>query len=369
VAQLGALLQQAQALVPDAIRLTLALVEVNSHSRNVTGVNRAGRLLEEAFALPGLELRRIPGAAVGDHLFWSTAAARWRPPILLVGHHDTIFPPGCFEGFKREGARAYGPGCSKSKAGLALIWAATRTLASAKLLADIPLVIASVSDQELGGSDSRNHLQAEAERADVALVFEPGRADDAIVTARPGALHVSVTSKSLPPGAARTDDGGSAWSLARFVELARAQPNYRHGITFKLGSHFAATIHLEFETLDEAEILVRRLREVASTTALPETVLEVEANISREPMLRTASSTALYEGYAECQRAAGLGCGQHTLASGGSAANTLAGAGVPVIDALGPRGGGVHTFGEYLDVTSFHPKVEALVRFLCRSLR
>ncbi|MBC7973731.1 MAG: M20/M25/M40 family metallo-hydrolase, partial [Myxococcales bacterium] len=49
---------------------------------------------------------------------------------------------------------------------------------------------------------------------------------------------------------------------------------------------------------------------------------------------------------------------------GGSDANTVAPLGVPAIDGLGPRGAGFHTTNEYVELATFVPKAEALVRFL-----
>jgi glutamate carboxypeptidase len=38
--------------------------------------------------------------------------------------------------------------------------------------------------------------------------------------------------------------------------------------------------------------------------------------------------------------------------------------GVPAIDGLGPRGAGFHTTHEYVELDTFAPKAEALLRFL-----
>jgi glutamate carboxypeptidase len=38
--------------------------------------------------------------------------------------------------------------------------------------------------------------------------------------------------------------------------------------------------------------------------------------------------------------------------------------GVPAIDGLGPRGAGFHTTTEYVELATFVPKAEALLRFL-----
>ena len=44
-----------------------------------------------------------------------------RRPIALVGHLDTVFPPGTFEGFKRDGDLARGPGVLDMKGGLVVV--------------------------------------------------------------------------------------------------------------------------------------------------------------------------------------------------------------------------------------------------------
>jgi glutamate carboxypeptidase len=92
--------------------------------------------------------------------------------------------------------------------------------------------------------------------------------------------------------------------------------------------------------------------------------LEVTSDASRLPLERTPASAALHAEYAACARAAGLGDGEAPLVGGGSDANTIAPLGVPAIDALGPRGAGFHTLDEYVELASFVPKAEALVRFL-----
>src|SRR5688572_10933553 len=75
-------------------------VRVNSFSGNIEGVNAVGDLLAADFAaVPGLTLERHPGEGVGDHLVWRTPGWSDLPAErqLLIGHHDTVFPPGTFE--------------------------------------------------------------------------------------------------------------------------------------------------------------------------------------------------------------------------------------------------------------------------------
>jgi len=82
------------------------LVEKNSFTDNKDGGLAVGALLAELFASPNVTLERTQSGKFADHLVWTSA---WKPKndrrIALVGHLDTVFPPGTFEGFKRDGAR------------------------------------------------------------------------------------------------------------------------------------------------------------------------------------------------------------------------------------------------------------------------
>ena len=94
------------------------------------------------------------------------------------------------------------------------------------------------------------------------------------------------------------------------------------------------------------------------------TSIDLEGGIKHLPMEKTAASDALFREYAACQRAAGLGDGEQPLVGGASDANTVSAVGLPTIDGLGPRGAGFHTTDEYVELDSFAPKAEALLRFL-----
>jgi glutamate carboxypeptidase len=365
---------------PEMLSLTRSWVEVNSYTQNVAGVNAVGARLREAFSLPALELTVIPGGdSYGDHLVWRTAAAD-TAPILLVGHHDTVFPPGHFEGWREDGDRAIGPGALDMKGGLAIIRTALAALDDVGLLAKLPVIVACVSDEEVGSPTSAPHLRRLAQGATCALVFESGRANDMIITRRKGvgAMTVTALGKAAHSGNNHRDGANAIWALARFVDAAQALTSYARGVTVNVGQISGGTskntvperaeckVDLRYETVADAEALVSDLRAAASaaSAAVEGVNLEIQGGVNRLPLERTPASAALRDEYAACARAAGLGDGEAPLLGGGSDANTVAPLGVPAIDGLGPRGAGFHTTSEYVELSSFLPKAEALVRFL-----
>ncbi|MDB4953127.1 MAG: Acetylornithine deacetylase/Succinyl-diaminopimelate desuccinylase [Myxococcales bacterium] len=361
----------------EMIALTRTWVEINSYTANVEGVNRVGALLREAFSLPSLTCKTIPGGPEhGDHLIWRTSASG--APIVLVGHHDTVFPPGHFEGWREEGRRAVGPGALDMKGGLSIIRATLAALDEVGALADLPIVVVSVADEEIGSPSSTPHLIEAARGAACALVFESGRAADAIITRRKGvgAMTVVAHGKAAHAGNNHKDGANAIWALAKFVDAAQQLTDYTRGRTVNVGQFSGGTskntvperaecmLDLRYETVADAEELVASIRAAAETAAIAGVRMEVTGGARRLPLERTTASAALREEYAACARSVGLGDGEAALLGGGSDANTIGPLGVPVIDGLGPRGAGFHTTTEYVELDTFAPKAEALLRFL-----
>ncbi len=367
----------------EMLALTRSWVEINSFTENRAGVNQVGAMLREAFALRGLACTVIPGGdQFGDHLIWRTPAATraGAAPILLIGHHDTVFPPGHFEGWREEAGRATGPGALDMKGGLAVIRTALAALEDVGELAALPVVVVSVADEEVGSPSSTPHLKDAAHGAAAALVFESGRAADAIITRRRGvgAMTVVAHGKAAHAGNNHKDGANAIWAIARFVDAVQGLTDYARGRTVNVGlvgggtskntvpERAECSLDLRYETIADAEQLVGEVRAAAqaAAAAVPGVHMEVSGGARRLPLERTEASAKLRDEYAACARASGLGDGEAPQLGGGSDANTVAPLGVPAIDGLGPRGAGFHTTHEYVELDTFGPKAEALVRFL-----
>jgi glutamate carboxypeptidase len=379
-------LAAAQRRGEEALPLLRRWVEINSFTANLAGVAAVGEALAEAFALPGLVLsrHRAGGGDFGDHLVWRTPAWDARPAdrVVLVGHHDTVFPPGTFEVWELAGDRLRGPGVLDMKGGLVTVRTALAALADAGALAGLPLAVVSVSDEEVGSPDSRALLEEVARGARAALVFEAGRMTDAIVTQRKGTgkVTVRVVGKAAHAGNDITAGINAIWALARFIDGAQRAGDTERGVTINVGTVVGGSsantvperaecvIDFRFVRADDGHALMAALdriaRDLADETGARFTM---EGGVRRPPLERTEASVALMAAYAEGARAAGLEAGECPLIGGGSDANTVSAIGVPAIDGLGPRGKGFHTHDEHIIVPTMMQRVEALVRFLLRN--
>lgn len=383
-AQLAAALAALTARHAETLPLIEELVNINSFTGNVEGVELVAERLKEALAKTGMALTVTPGEGRGSHLTFSTAAASHAPAMLLVGHHDTVFPPGSFEGFTVEGDMARGPGVLDMKGGLAVIVTVLKALSDARLLDALPLRFVTVSDEEVGSQTSRGMLEALAKSARAALVFEAGRAGDAIITSRRGSgfAVVAAHGKAAHAGNALSTGRNAIWALSRFIDKAQTLTDDARGLSVSTGlvrggtsrntvaAEATAELDLRFSDARGEADLIAALERAATEVAtnLPGTRLDVQVEVTRRPWERSAENAALCERYARCQEQAGLLSAEAPRMGGGSDANTVGSLGLPAIDGLGPRGTGFHTHGEHISIASLALKAEALLRFLLAEL-
>lgn len=361
------------------------LCMVNSFTDNVPGGRRVGELLAELCApIPHLWVRRVESESgrFAPHWLFGTKAAEASAEgaVAIVGHLDTVFPPGTFEGFRYDGAIARGPGVLDMKGGLVVAIEALRALDRAGQLEGRKVVLAIVSDEEVGSPEGRPLLQRELAGASCALVLEAGRKGDAIITSRKGTAGVAARAhgKAAHAGNAHKEGANAIWALARFVDLAQGLTDYERGVTINVGKVSGgqgkntvpdaaeALLDFRFITTADGEATMDALRAAAQRAAgsVPGTHIDIEGGIARTPLERTGSNVALFKEYAECAKAAGLGHGEAALVGGGSDASSTSAIGVPSIDGLGPRGTGFHTKEELIEAATLVPKAEAIARFL-----
>lgn len=359
------------------------LVEVNSFTDNREGGLEVGRRLRSLLALPGVDASSIASMRYADHWVFRTAGNPRLAPVALLGHLDTVFPPGVFEGYRVDGALRRGPGVLDMKGGLVVVAFALRGLAESfpgGLEALPPLRIVVVADEEVGSPEGAGVIRQAIAGSTAALVFESGRAQDAIITRRKGtgAVNAIAHGKAAHAGNHHAEGRNAIWALARWIDAAQRLTDYDRGVTVNVGKisggqgkntvpdRAEAQADIRYITRADGEALTQELRVAAeqAAAAVPGTRLELSGGVGREPLERTAASGSLMEAYAAAARASGLGDGEAPLIGGGSDASTSGAMGIASIDGLGPRGKGFHTVDEHIEVDTLVPKAEALARFL-----
>jgi glutamate carboxypeptidase len=233
------------------------------------------------------------------------------------------------------------------------------------------------TDEELGSQTSEGLIEETVSEARAALVLEPS-ANGALKTERKGASRYRIRIKGRAAHAGLDPERGANAgvelaqqilaidALGREDHLTTVTPTLASAGTSGNTVPGSAQVEVDVRALssDELDRVDRELHGLGPT--VEGTSLDVQLLGRAPPMPRTASKDL----FALARRTAdelGIGPLKEASVGGGSDGNFIASLGVPVLDGLGPVGGGAHARTEHV-VVSAMPERAALVAALVAEL-
>ncbi|MFC9007743.1 M20 family metallopeptidase [Streptomyces microflavus] len=380
-----------------------ALVRCESYSADHAALARSA---EAVGALGARLLGTAPESIVIDgvtHLRWVFGT----PRVLLVGHHDTVWPTGSLEArpWSVTAGIARGPGVLDMKAGLVQMFHA---LASLRTLDGVCVLVN--GDEEIGSPTSRELIEEAARGSAAAFVLEAsGDRDGAVKTARKGSSRYEVTvhgraahagldpekgvnaaveaahqvlaiagigaavaggagSTGVPGGtgatgvagdSAATGGGAGTSTVTPTLLSAGSTPN-----TVPARARIAVDVRVPTSAAqDHIDALLRGL-----TPHTPGARLEIQ-DIGGRPPMEPGASAELFALASRIARELGQGPLRGIAVGGVSDGNCTAAVGCPTLDGLGAVGAGDHADDEYVEVASMIPRSRLLAELVTRTLR
>jgi glutamate carboxypeptidase len=308
----------------------------------------------------------------GPHVHWKGSDDT---KVLIVGHHDTVFPLGTVarRPFTREGNVGRGPGIFDMKAG---IIQAIYGVAAVKEWRQVEILI--TADEEVGSHASRALLEERARATGAVLVLEPSADGGALKIARKGTgtFNVTITGRASHAGLEPEKGINALVELAaqvsRIVAIARPEvgttvtPTVAKAGTADNVVPDSATIAVDVrcvipEEKDRLEAEMSRL-----TATLAGARVEVSGGMNRPPMHESMTTElfAIAEKVADDYGIRGL---RGVAVGGGSDGNLTAAVGVRTLDGLGAVGAGAHAETEHVQLDAM-PERAALVAGLVQSI-
>jgi glutamate carboxypeptidase len=292
------------------------------------------------------------------HLRWRLGTGPRR--VLVLGHHDTVWPLGTLAELPWSVADGVvrGPGVFDMKAGIVQAFTALGALRADG--ADLDGVTVLVTgDEEIGSPSSADLIRAEAAGCAAVLVLEASADGGALKTGRKGAsmYEVLVTGRAAHAGLEPGKGSNATVELAHQVLAIAALGSPERGTTVTPTVLTSGTttntvpaagrLSVDVRALTAAE--QRRVGDAmrALPPQVPGTALEVRGGINRPP-LEEAQSAALFALAQGLAGRLGLPPLEGVTVGGASDGNFTAGIGVPTLDGLGAVGGGAHARDEHL---------------------
>lgn len=365
----------------DAIVEDIAtLVRCESPSADHEAVRRSAEVVRRmATPLLGAEPEVVDVDGV-THLRWTLGDRSHPNRVLLLGHHDTVWPLGTIERlpWSTDAGVLRGPGCFDMKAGLALIFRAV-----AALRADgstPPVTVLVTGDEEVGSPRSRALIEDEARGAVAALVLEASADGGALKSARKGVslYSVGVTGRAAHAGLEPERGVNAGVELAHQVLRLAGLGDPGRGTTVTPTVLSAGTttntvpaaarvaVDVRAWTVQEQTRVDDEVR--ASSGHLPGAVVEVSGGVNRPPM-EAATSAPLVALARRLHHELGLGDLGDTAVGGASDGNFSAGVGTPTLDGLGAVGGGAHAEDEHVLIDALPGRAALLAALVAELTR
>lgn len=300
-----------------------------------------------------------------------------RPRVLIAGHLDTVFPPnGPFQQLKisDDGAIGVGPGVVDMKGGILIAMVALEALHAAGVMTSWTFLLN--ADEETGSYCSDHALRTEARRHDVGLALEPALPGGALAIARKGSGQFMIETHGRSAHAGREFEKGvnAVYELARVLNAVQGMSDLPRGVTVNVGpigggvatnvvpDHAWCRGNARYPERRNADELGMKLDALqTSDDAMPRVVVHRSFNRPAKPQTPEVERLGLV-----ARRVAQeLGQSLAFAETGGVCdGNILQDEGLPTIDTLGVRGGGLHTHDEWIELKSLEERAMLLAGLL-----
>lgn len=376
-------------------RLVGEWASINSGSHNLAGLEACGRRVGREFQclggealwvdLPAYESIDSTGVAVSHSVGRALRICK-RPDaglrVFLGIHLDTVFPPDHpFQAVTMPSANVMqGPGVADAKGGVAVLLVALEAMERSQWAENVGWEIVLNPDEEIGSPGSAGLLASAAKRNDLGLLFEPALPDGMLVGARKGSGNFTIVARGRSAHAGRDPHLGrnAIHALARFVDAVSRLDGTEPGLTVNVGQIQGGTaanvvpdlaiarLNIRVATREQMALATGRLHEAAGALSQGDGIdVQVHGGFLSPPKPLDGRSLALLEHVASCGKELGLDI-QWRPSGGACDGNKLAAAGLPNVDSLGVRGGGLHSSEEYLLIDSLTERAQLTALLLMK---
>ncbi len=346
------------------------LVRVESPSSDLAALAASARTLADLVARRlGAPAELISGPT-GPHVSWRAGD----PRILVVGHHDTVFPLGTLarRPFAVDGGRATGPGVFDMKGGIVQ---AIHAIASLADPSGVELLI--TADEEIGSPGSRGLIEQRARACAAVLVLEPSADGGALKIGRKGTGTFDVVVRGRAAHAGLEPEKGvnalveAAQQVLDIATFARPDLGTTVSPTMAtagtadnvIPAHAHVKVDVRVTNGDEARRIDAAMRSLVARH--PAASIEVTGGLNRPPMHPDAAEE-LFAIAVDVAREHALAPVQGVVVGGGSDGNFTAAIGAPTLDGLGAVGGGAHADDEHVLVDTMPGRVSLLAGIITR---
>lgn len=347
------------------------LIEINSFTRNKAGVDQVAKVYSNYMQRLGYEVQAHERDEIGNHVHY-IAPKKAGEKVLLLGHFDTVFPPGSFTDFKEDQEWIYGPGVCDMKGGNHVVLEALRNLHKQGSIHNIDVLM--VSDEETGSDDSKHLTMQIAQDYDLCMVFEAAGPNQDVVIARKGiaTFHIEFEGKAAHAGNHYIDGINANLAAAHMLIELTALTDLDKGTTVNAGKMQGGigantispsanlVVEARFTQSAERDRVLQAFEDIANKPVVDGVKVFLNGGLQRDVMQPSDSQSAFVK------RIEAILDKPLVLEKRGgvSDANVASSVGTPTLDGFGPFGDGDHTIHERANKASFVERIADVTEIL-----
>lgn len=391
--------------MPATFALLEKMVNINSGSMNIKGVQQSGELVRTELDKIGFSTQWIPmpdSLKHPGHLVGIIKGKQGKK-LLLLAHLDTVFEPDMPANPYRviDDSTATGQGILDDKGGDMVILAALQALAKIGALKDVSITVYLTGDEEKGGIPTditRVDIIERAKTHDIALSFEAGDLNK-VTTGRRGAdtYTLKTYGKQSHSSGIFSDRGGygAIYEATRILDSFRIVTSTEQFLTSNPGIIAGgttlkdsgdrvmvygkdniiasyATVTGDIRFLSEAQRRAARItmKAIVDNGSLPGTQAEIMFQDGIPSMAPTEANKKLAATFNQVNLDLGLGnvTAVDPMSRGAGDISFIASY-ISSLDGLGPSGKGAHAPGEIMNTKELPLLIQRAAIFMYRLTR
>lgn len=295
-------------------KLLQRLVNIDTHVRNIEGINKASNLIKAELSQLGFANEVFPQLEVGNMMFFTNSEKEELDYLLLLSLDDGIDMPD-HETYQSTEHKLYGTGIWENKGGIVTALSALQSLRFAKLLRKLSIGILLITDSSIAGKFSRGLIVAKSLKTKHLIGMHGGNIEGGIITSRSGSASYTYSLKLVD--ISRSENVAMASqvyfkSLAAITELSKNQPEnviapystrFASNI-FKKNAFGSAKISVRFNSMEEFKLIDEKIKRLIVLPKAKQKLVQVqfEGGISRPPMHENEETNQQFEKIREISR-------------------------------------------------------------------
>jgi D-alanine-D-alanine ligase len=286
-------------------KLLQKAVNINTHVRNVEGVNELGNLIRKELGSLGFSNEVIPQVEVGNLLFFTNSLSG-DYDVLLLGSLDNQKRISAHEYFQIQDQKMSGTGIWEHKGGIIASIAALQSLRFIRILRKMKVGLLFTTDDSLQGKFARKFVREKSRKAKYIMGLHGGDLSGSLITSRSGSafyrfnMHLKNTGDSNMVAVAASTYSKliNSWCELSMDDQSLVIAPYKSSLNTNIMQPYAhgeAQLSVRYNQKEQFGEVDAKLKKMIPRRKYADSILfQMDGGLSRDPLIETEKIIEFY---------------------------------------------------------------------------